>query len=147
MKKEIHGEEVIVEVWDNGGQDTNVTASFYRNAQCALIICDGTATDGASPLKVWYEQLDRNAPSDVKVALLINKVDMPERTVEKYIVENMAPTMGNAPVFETSAKNGTGITEAFECVVGDIVDSINARAKVKVMTKKTEEKSGCCIIM
>jgi GTPase SAR1 family protein len=66
------------------------------------------------------EQIREYARSDVIVILTANKVDRPGREVTEEDGMKLADTY-NLPYFETSARSGTNIQEAFTTIAGLVV--------------------------
>ena len=65
----------------------------------------------------WLEQIQDNAPPDTAVILVANKSDLDyEREVSKEEGLQLASSK-NLPFFETSAKAGTDVKEAFTYVI------------------------------
>lgn len=61
---------------------------------------------------IWIKEIQKNCGSEVEMMLLGNKCDIPERQVSYEEASAYAKQIGML-YFETSAKEGTNIEEAF----------------------------------
>lgn len=113
-----------VGIWDTAGQERfDSLSSFYcRGARAALVVYD--CTDRASFDAVgskWLKKVEAEAEQGCHICLVGTKADLLKRDGAAPIVsaEELAALANkyNADVFETSAVDGTGITETFVCAV------------------------------
>jgi len=114
--------ELKLEIWDTAGQERyhSLAPMYYRGAAAAIVVYD--VTDRASFLKakVWIEELQRQAPENIVVALAANKVDLAE---ERVISVEEGQTYANQEgliYVETSAKNDLNVSELFSGVCDKI---------------------------
>ena len=69
----------------------------------------------------WVQQVKEHAQEDVIKILLANKADMKhEKVINTEEGEELA-RKNDMAFFETSARTGQGIKEAFELIAGDIL--------------------------
>mmetsp|Transcript_15638 Transcript_15638/g.19924 ORF Transcript_15638/g.19924 Transcript_15638/m.19924 type:complete len:162 (-) Transcript_15638:149-634(-) len=111
---DVDGEKVKMQVWDTAGQERfgNVTSSFYRTAAIVAIVYDVSKRDTFENLDTWITGIDRFADGVVTKIVLGNKSDK-EHVVELSEVKEFLAKYG-IDVCEISAKDGTGIDEAFQ---------------------------------
>lgn len=110
----VDGEKVKMQVWDTAGQERfgNVTSSFYRTAAIVAIVYDVSNRASFQSLDTWITGIDRFADGVVTKIVLGNKSDK-ERAVPLSEVEEFLSKYG-IDVREISAKDGTGVEEAFQ---------------------------------
>lgn len=93
--------------------------SFYKGAECCLLIFDITRAATFDALSNWKKEFLQHAsirnPEEFPFILIGNKVDreedrkVPESKARKWCKDN-----GDIPYFETSAKDNKNVKEAFE---------------------------------
>jgi len=108
-------------VWDTAGQETfrSVTRAYYRTAAVALMVFDVTRRRTFEHVRQWATDVQSYAAPNVVLALVANKTDLQEeRDVSREEAETFAAELG-ALYFETSAKDASGVDDAFvsPCIV------------------------------
>ena len=134
---EVDKKLVKMQIWDTAGQERfrNVISSYFKGAHGILLIYDITSRDSFKELENWLGEVERHASSQVLKILIGNKSDLEEkREIQKD--EGEAFAMRNGMQFiETSAKNNTNVSEAFEALAKIMVDSSNKRNAIKIEKK------------
>ena len=125
---------------------------YYRGAQAALIVYDITSKDSFLKAQNWVRELQRQASSNIVIALVGNKLDLAsKRGVENSEAKSFADE-NNLLFMETSAKTAPDdVVEVFTAIAtrlpkGD-TDVAGARkdASIKPNSKDTtKQKGGCC---
>ena len=135
-KDEIFDDTIIrIKIWDTAGQERykSLTKGFFRNAQGIIIVYDVTNIESFNNLKYWIQSFQNNIDleqNDVPAIIIGNKIDLPEREVEKINGEKFA--IGEKyEYFETSAKSGEGVNEAIRFLVSKIFENPNDYKKNK----------------
>jgi small GTP-binding protein len=108
----LHSAMVRLEIWDTSGQTRyrSLAPMYYRGAQAVIVVCDSPASLKAT--KGLLKELP-GMGSGCQRILCVNKVDsLDARAVSKHAAEEFGKRHG-VPVFEVSAKTGTGIAEMF----------------------------------
>ncbi len=102
-----------ISVWDVAGQKhyEKIRGMYYRDAKGALLVFDLNNPVSFSNLDIWVKELEENLGRKVPALLIGNKVDL-ERKVSKEQALAYAKNHG-FQYFETSAKTGEGVREAF----------------------------------
>jgi len=121
------GKVIKLQVWDTAGQERfrTITSSYYRGAQGIMLVYDCTDIDSFNNVKQWLGEIDRYACESVNKLLVGNKTDLVQsRVVERPAAEELAHTLG-IPYIETSAKNSTGVNDAFMMIARAIKDRIS----------------------
>jgi len=112
---EVNGQSYKLQVWDTAGQERfrTVTANFYRDAVGVLVVYDVTDNETYLELRQWLQEIDRYADQNVKKILIGNKADlMTNKVVDTNVAKEYAEGL-NIPFYETSAKTGSNVEEAF----------------------------------
>ena len=101
-------------VWDAAGQEhfSTMRGMYYRGAKGCLLIYDVTNPVSFQNLDKWLEELEDNLGKKVPTLLIGNKIDL-ERVVPKNDALEYARSK-NLLYFETSAKTGAGVINAFK---------------------------------
>eukprot|EP01126_Amoeba_proteus_P060022 TRINITY_DN78_c0_g1_i3.p1 TRINITY_DN78_c0_g1~~TRINITY_DN78_c0_g1_i3.p1 ORF type:complete len:152 (-),score=21.05 TRINITY_DN78_c0_g1_i3:218-673(-) len=120
-----------LQIWDTGGQERfrTITSSFYQGAHGVIVLYDITNQETWASVQKWVQEVDRYAPEAAKV-LVGNKSDLAaERQVPTDEAREYADSL-DIPYFETSAREGTCIEQAFkrlaECIKEKTDDSESA---------------------
>jgi small GTP-binding protein len=114
-KKEItlDGQEMCIVLWDLEGKDlyTEVNVSYMRGAMGFFVVADGTRRETLDiALNLRLKVLEVSGP--IPHCLLINKADLAQEW--ELTAEDIAALRGKGlAVFETSAKTGQSVEDAF----------------------------------
>ena len=124
-KMVVDGREFKLEVWDTAGQErfrTTLPPMYYKRASGAVVAFDITNKESLEKLRPWIDELKQNAPPDVKIILVGTKSDLDDRrAVDTDTINQFCEEFG-IPYFETSAKTGAGVVEAFTALVRMLPD-------------------------
>ena len=159
---QIKDRSVRIQIWDTAGQESyrSITRSYYKSSTCAFIVYDITDRKSFTNISSWLDECKEMCYKDILICLIGNKTDLEDkRTVSKEEGQKFADDNGLL-FFETSAKTGTNIEEAFnQCTSeivtkiengGIVVDSFYSGIKIgKYPNKEIEQalvkkKKGCC---
>jgi Ras-related protein Rab-5C len=119
---------------------------YYRNAQVAVLVFDVTNILTFNGLSQWVEELNEKSPTDLRLYIVGNKVDLAEqRVVATATAREVAEKFAAVGYFETSALTGVGVTELFQAIAE------SGREEVLVIPPNREipsivekEEDGCC---
>ncbi|EFA84963.1 hypothetical protein PPL_01956 [Heterostelium album PN500] len=120
---EVMNIKVILQLWDIAGQERfgHMTRVYFQNADGALVVFDATRVATFHGAKEWKDDIDDCFSKDaLPTVLLANKSDLPQTTIPDDI-EEFCEQNGFLNCFKTSAKDGTGITEALTDLVTKIL--------------------------
>ena len=125
---DLNGERIKRQIWDTAGQERFhvITTSYYRGAQGIVLTYDVTDPDSFKHVNYWMDNIQKHAADDVRVILVANKIDMENREVSTEEGERVA-SEHDAAYYETSAKDGTNVTDAFEDLAAAIAKDMNER--------------------
>ncbi|KAI9283303.1 hypothetical protein BY458DRAFT_543584 [Sporodiniella umbellata] len=110
------------EIWDTAGQERfhSLAPMYYRNAQAAIVVYDVTKASTLDKAKGWVKELQRQANSQIVIALVGNKVDLVEDeqddAVSRQVTFDEAQAYASESsllFFETSAKNALNVDSVF----------------------------------
>eukprot|EP00898_Chlorokybus_atmophyticus_P007239 jgi/Chlat1/7516/Chrsp61S07008 len=157
---DLDGKRVKLQIWDTAGQERfrTITTAYYRGAMGILLVYDVTDEGSFNNIRNWIRNIEQHASDGVVKVLVGNKCDMDEskRAVPTARGQALADEFG-IPFFETSAKSGLNVEQAFF----NIARTIKARllenqdhAKQSASTgqkvgltqqkKTSKDKSSCC---
>uniref|UniRef100_A0A0B6ZQN0 small monomeric GTPase n=1 Tax=Arion vulgaris TaxID=1028688 RepID=A0A0B6ZQN0_9EUPU len=152
----VGGDRYTMQIWDTAGQERfkSLRTPFYRGADICLLTFAVNDLRSFENLTMWKREFlyfaDIKECSMFPFVILGNKVDMPNREVEEDLVRIWCAGNGNAPYFETSAKDSTNVEHAFVSAVShlremeDQLDVKPMQSKSVHLSYKTSSSSGCC---
>ena len=157
-QEEINNKTVQVKLWDTAGQERfkTLTPSFLRNAEGVIIVFDVTSQDSFDNVKGWINSVKSNIGENVIPIIIVgNKIDMENMREISKEDGNKTASENGFKYFETSAKTGKGVDEAFKELVNQILDiqdknddeKVDERPSVKIHkdnNKDNQKKKGCC---
>ena len=119
---QIRNKTVKAQLWDTGGQEKFrcITAPFYRGALGGIIVYDVTNRSTFQSVSYWIEEIQQKAQSGVAIVIVGNKSDIEEqRQISAEEGKQFAESC-SLPWFETSAKSGVNVEQAFEVLMDNI---------------------------
>ena len=126
---DLDGSRVKLQIWDTAGQERfrTITTAYYRGAMGILLTYDVTDEQSFDNVRNWMRNIEQHATENVCKILVGNKSDVPEekRRGSAARGEVMADEFG-ITFFETSAKAGFQVEDAFFSIARDCVSKIKA---------------------
>ncbi|KER24041.1 hypothetical protein T265_14505 [Opisthorchis viverrini] len=126
---QVDGKPVKLQIWDTAGIMLSsiilfaigqerfqcVTRSYYRGAAGALVVYDVNDRGSFNSVRKWISSVRDLALPNICIILVGNKVDLAEesRQVTELEARECAEENGACAFFETSAKTGRNVSEAF----------------------------------
>ncbi|PVU85974.1 hypothetical protein BB559_006067 [Furculomyces boomerangus] len=118
----IDGKLITMQIWDTAGQERfqSLGVAFYRGADCCVLCFDVNNARSFENLDNWRDEfLLQSAPTDpdnFPFVVLGNKIDVEDskRMVSSKRAMAWCQSKGNIPYFETSAKEGINVEQAFQ---------------------------------
>lgn len=143
----INNKDVKLSIWDTAGQEKfkSISRAYYRQSSCVLLVFDLTNKDSFNHISSWLNDVN-SLCSNPSIILVGNKSDLNnDRTVSTEEAQSYAET-NKIPYIETSAKDGTNITEAFiKCVSEYLQKAQPAQPNQNVHLQEAPKQSkGCC---
>ena len=115
-KRIIYNDTVIsLMVYDIGGQErfSNLRKQYAKGANTAFIVFDVTDPNSFTSVIKWKTDLNEYAGT-IPFIIIGNKTDLEtEREVTKAEALKLCDLIGGLAYYETSAKNGKGVEDAF----------------------------------
>ena len=155
---------VRLDIWDTAGQERyrSLAPMYYRGAAIAIIVYDVGSYDSFIGATRWVHDLKRASrigriDEQLVMALVANKSDLPSDQRGVTTEEGFQfATLEGIHFYETSALNGTNVTEMFEGITRDlpVFDpeenrdsySVNRGSQTIRITNRPNPKlfGGCC---
>eukprot|EP01111_Echinosteliopsis_oligospora_P013246 TRINITY_DN46_c0_g1_i3.p1 TRINITY_DN46_c0_g1~~TRINITY_DN46_c0_g1_i3.p1 ORF type:complete len:108 (-),score=31.59 TRINITY_DN46_c0_g1_i3:17-340(-) len=105
---------------------------YYRGALAAILVYDVTKRKSFDTMKKWVQELQKQAPASIVLALAGNKADLsgqreiPTSDLDKYLAElKQEATSTNLVGLECSAKTGLNVNELFTEVCRKLIALYN----------------------
>jgi len=113
----IDGRVVTLVIWDIGSQEqySRLRKKYYSNASLAVIVYEVTKHKTLESVKGWLDDLRGYVKSSIPIALVGNKIDLPDRVISREEGQRLAREI-HAVFVETSAKTGENVRNLFEKV-------------------------------
>merc|ERR1712018_895393 len=158
---------VTLQIWDTAGQERfrSLNGAFYRGADCCILTYDVTSQDSFKSLDGWMDEfLIRSSaqhPDNFPFIVIGNKVDLKNRSITTNKGKVWCENRNSIPHFETSAKEGHNIEEAFHNIAmralderrDDAIDNFETISwPIPLLQSQTSEddcrkKNRCCLIV
>jgi len=137
-----------LQVWDTAGQERfrTITPAYYRAAMGVVICYDITDQATFDHVEYWVQQLDQHGDEAVQRILVGNKCDLADlRKVSTEDGERLASKF-NMCFFETSAKTGQSVDDAFLNIADQVVAQryANAAPQQNLQLKASKQKKCSC---
>ena len=120
----VEDKKVFIAIWDVAGQQvfSSIRKSYFEGSRGGLVVFDVTRLESfENLLEGWINPFYETVPDKPPLIIIANKVDLTEErlvsqeTGLNYVNELKAKfNVEHITYLETSAKEGTGISEAFE---------------------------------
>jgi Ras-related protein Rab-7A len=134
LTKEVQFEDRLftLQIWDTAGQERfqSLGVAFYRGADCCVLVYDVNSMKSFDNLNNWREefliQANPSDPENFPFVVIGNKIDIDggnSRVVSEKKARAWCASKGNIPYFETSAKEGINVEEAFQTIAKDALKS------------------------
>jgi len=112
---EIQGRPVTLQIWDTAGQERfqSLGVAFYRGSNAIILVYDVTNRSTFDHLEAWRDEfLQQTGVENLPGVVIANKTDLDNRVISYEMGKAFCDRYG-MEYFECSAKNDTGIDEAF----------------------------------
>ena len=144
------GLDAKIQIWDTAGQERykTISKSYIKGANGILLVYDVTQRASFEGIKNWIKQIKDQVSSRVSVVLIGNKIDLVDKREVKTEEGEELGKEYNYQFFETTAKDGININEAFEALIKAIAETysykpVNHGYKLE-NEKVLNESKGCC---
>ena len=127
----LNNKTIKLQIWDTAGQERfrNITKNYFQTSHGFIVAYDISENESIKYVKNWLNEININAPKNVKVILIGTKCDL-DRKISKEEGEKIAQE-NNIKFFETSAKENINVKETFECLTMDILNFVEEEEKIE----------------
>ena len=144
---DIENKIIAAQIWDfySSEQFKRLPLGYYRNVLGIIIAYDITEIKSFEKLKNWINDIKMYAHKKVRLVLIGNKCDLSNRRITEEEGKKLADELG-AKFFETSAKTGYNVNEAYNFLIRDIFNNYKDFEKNKIEIKNVNvinKKKGC----
>ena len=155
---EIEGNKLKIKIWDTAGQERfkSMSVNVIKNVEGLILTYSIANRESFNNLSSWLEQLNNVDDISKKPVIIVgNKLDLEENRQVSYEEGEKFAKEHNYHFYETSAKTGKNVQEAFCDMFGQLYkkfeDEITGKKPTKEKTKlerdkknKNKEKNKCC---
>jgi small GTP-binding protein len=132
-----NGTKISFAIWDLGGQPrfNAVRSNFYKGSQLIMYVYDISNKESFDNLSKWLQEVNKScgSPSSYKGLLVGNKLDLAEfRVIDFEEAQAFAKTMGFEAYVETSAKDGSGISELIDKLADSVIQNFSQKLLEKI---------------
>jgi small GTP-binding protein len=139
------GQTIKLQIWDTAGMERykQITTSYYRGAQAAIICFDLTSKESFKSMNKWIDEfsLHYNPIFQKFIVIVGNKADLiDKRAVSLEEIEEFVK-MNNYLYFESSAKTGEKVDELFQTIAQMLYknykNNVNSQVTNAIQMKKS----------
>ena len=144
---DIENKIIIIQLWDICGSERfrRVIPNFYRNASGAVVAYDISDKWSFDQVKTWIEDVKAYSNTEINIVIVGTKYDRLDRKVTEEEGKKLADELG-VRYFETSAKTGYNVNEAYNFLIKEIIDNFKNFEREKIELKKDakmDKKKKC----
>ena len=152
----IEGKMIKSQIWDTAGQEKfmAITKGYYRNAMGVVLVYDVTSKESFNHLHTWINEI-RTWANNTSIIIVGNKIDLKNQRQVTYEDGQKFSEQHNAQFIETSAVNGTNVTQTFETLLtgiyhilrengGPEYSSLVSKVLSNNSSNSNSNSSGCC---
>ena len=155
----VNDKQISLQIWDTAGQERyqSLGVAFYRGADACCLVFDMTKPKSFEDLASWKEDfLNQANPRDRDNFPFVVLANMCDRASERRVTEQDARAWcaeGRSvpiPYFETSAKEGINVDQAFQHVCELALAQERSQEEtyvpqtVRMTQEKKQEEPSCC---
>ena len=144
---DIENKIIKIQLWDICGSERfrRVIPNFYRNASGAVVAYDISDEWSFDQVKTWIEDVKAYSNTEINIVIVGTKCDILDREVTEEEGKKLADELG-VKYFETSAKTGYNVNEAYNFLIRDIFDNYKDFERKKIELRrgnKIDKKKRC----
>ena len=138
---------IKLQIFDTAGQERfrTITKTYYKGAHGIILMYDITDANSFKNVENWIKQIKANAQANVRMVLVGNNCDNPNRKVTEEEGKKMADYF-NMAFFEVSPKLNYNVNEVFNYLVGEILKVYegNIQKNINIKDKNNSRKNKKC---
>ena len=154
-KVKLHDYDLKMKIWDTAGQERfkSMSVQVIKNSDAVILVYAINDKNTFNALDTWISKLNDTMDISKKpIIILGNKSDLNEREVSYEEGKKYAESKGYN-FYETSAKSGMNVTEAFNDIFEQLYNTFEGEitgkkqynaAGVAIENGKKEKKKKCC---
>ena len=144
---DIENKIIKIQLWDICGSERfkRVIPNFYRNASGAIVAYDISYKWSFDQVKFWIKEVKAYSNTETNIVIVGTKCDILDREVTEEEGKKLADELG-VKYFETSAKTGYNVNEAYNFLIKEIIDNFKNFEREKIELKKDakmDKKKKC----
>ena len=136
---DIENKIIKIQLWDICGSERfrRVIPNFYRNASGAVVAYDISDKWSFDRVKFWVNEVKKYSNTETNIVIVGTKCDILDREVTEEEGKKLADELG-VKYFETSAKTGYNVNEAYNFLIKEIIDNFKNFEREKIELKKDD---------
>lgn len=118
--------KVDLQIWDTSGEERfrTITRQYYRDAAGIILVFDVTNEKSFYDVAQWLDDIHSVGRKTVSIILVGNKSDLNDERVISYETANRFAQKKQIEYFESSAKIGFQVSEIYEKLSVNMVNSL-----------------------
>ena len=121
--EELDGNNVKLFFWDIAGQAEFMfmRPTFYKGSKAAIIVFSIAPGEDESfeHITQWHDDI-KSFCGDLPIVLFGNKADLVKNKLDDKKIQALVKERGFLGFYQTSAKTGSGVYEAFQAIIRDL---------------------------
>ena len=144
---DIENKIIKIQLWDICGSERFriVSPSYYRRTNGAIVAYDISDKWSFDQVKFWVNEVKKHPEIKTNVVIVGTKCDILDREVTEEEGKKLADELG-VKYFETSAKTGYNVNEAYNFLIKNIIDNYKNYESEKIELRrgnKIDKKKRC----
>ena len=144
---DIENKIIKIQLWDICGSTRLriVSSSYYRRTNGAIVAYDISDKWSFDQVKFWVNEVKKHPEIKTNVVIVGTKCDILDREVTEEEGKKLADELG-VKYFETSAKTGYNVNEAYNFLIKNIIDNYKNYESKKIELRrgnKIDKKKRC----
>ena len=144
---DIENKIIKIQLWDICGSEQFkiISPFYYSGADGAIVAYDISYKRSFDRVKFWVNEVKKHPEIKTNVVIVGTKCDILDREVTEEEGKKLADELG-VKYFETSAKTGYNVNEAYNFLIKNIIDKYKNYESEKIELrrgKKIDKKKRC----
>ena len=137
---DIENKIIKIQLWDICGSERfkTVSPSYYRRTNGAIVAYDISDKRSFDQVKFWIKEVKAYSNTETNIVIVGTKCDILDREVTEEEGKKLADELG-VKYFETSAKTGYNVNEAYNFLIKEIIDNFKNFEREKIELKKDDK--------